>query len=167
MRMAEIVVGVDGSASSLAALRWALDDTARRGGGTLHVVYAWEYPIAALAPSPVGTVVPPGDEMHTAASQALDLMLDDLKIDEITPPGVSLERVIGEGSPANVILALAGEVDAELVVVGARGRGGFVGLLVGSVATQVVNHAKRPTVVVPPEPTAGKDTAGAAKDKGK
>ena len=153
--MAELVVGVDGSASSLAALRWALDEAGRSGGGRLHVVYAWEYPIAALAPSPVGTVVPPGDEMHAAAHDALDTMLSDLKLDDITPPGVTVERVIGEGSPAQVILAMADEVDADLVVVGARGRGGFVGLLVGSVATQVVNHAKRPTVVVP-APPAGK-----------
>jgi nucleotide-binding universal stress UspA family protein len=154
--MAEIVVGVDGSASSLAALRWALEDTARRGGGRLHVVYAWEYPIAAMAPSPVGTVVPPGDEMQAASNEALDTMLDGLNLDEITPPGVTVERLVGEGSAAQVILATADELDADLVVVGARGRGGFVGLLVGSVATQVVNHGKRPTVVVPPEPKAAK-----------
>jgi len=154
--MGEIVVGVDGSAASMAALRWALDDLGNRGGGRLHVAYAWEYPIAAMAPSPVGTVVPPGDEMHAAARDALDSMLRDLDIDAMTPPGVTVERVIGEGSPAQVILNLANEVDADLVVVGARGRGGFVGLLVGSVATQVVNHAKRPTVVVPPEQTAAK-----------
>jgi nucleotide-binding universal stress UspA family protein len=157
--MAEVVVGVDGSPASQAALRWALDEVARRGGGRLHVAYAWEYPIAALAPSPVGTVVPPGDEMQAAANDALDTMLHDLDVDRITPAGVTVERAIGEGSPAQVILGLADEVDADLVVVGARGRGGFVGLLVGSVATQVVNHAKRPTVVVPPESAAGRGSA--------
>ena len=150
--MAEVVVGIDGSPASQAAVRWALEDVARRGGGRLHVAYAWEYPIAAMAPSPVGTVVPPGDEMQSAANEALDTMVRDLNLDAITPPGVKVEKVVGEGSPAQVILRLADQVDADLVVVGARGRGGFVGLLIGSVATQVVNHARRPTVIVPPGP---------------
>lgn len=149
--MSEIVVGVDGSAGSQAALRWALDDLGRRGGGRLHVVHAWEYPIAALAPSPVGTVVPPTDEMQSAAEEALDVILREAGLDSALPEGVELVRVVREGAPAGVLLDVSRDVDADLVVVGARGRGGFVGLLLGSVATQVVNHARVPTVVVPPD----------------
>lgn len=150
--MSEIVVGVDGSAGSQAALRWALDDLVRRGGGRLHVVHAWEFPIAAMAPSPVGTVVPPTDEMQAAAEDALDTILRDAGLDGSTPlpEGVEIVRVVREGPPAGVLLDVSREVNADLVAVGARGRGGFVGLLLGSVATQVVNHARVPTVVVPP-----------------
>ena len=151
--MSEIVVGVDGSAGSRAALRWALDDLVRRGGGKLHVVHVWEYPIAAMAPSPIGTVVPPADEMRAAAEEALDSILSDAGLGEggSVPQGVELVPTVREGAPAGVLLDLSRDVDADLVVVGARGRGGFVGLLLGSVATQVVNHARVPTVVVPPE----------------
>lgn len=145
--MAELVVGIDGSAASQAALKWATEDLARRGGGRLHVLYSWEYPLAALAPSPVGTVVPPGDEMQEAAAAALDTMLHEAGLGD----DPSIERHVTEGSPAQALLGVADEVDADLIIVGARGRGGFVGLLVGSVATQVVNHGKRPTVVVPAE----------------
>lgn len=151
--MSDIVVGVDGSAGSQAALRWAVGDLARRGGGRLHVVHAWEYPIAAMAPSPVGTVVPPTDEMRAAAEEALDSILRDAGLGEGAdlPEGVEVVPIVREGPPAGVLLDLSREVDADLVVVGARGRGGFVGLLLGSVATQVVNHARVPTVVVPPD----------------
>jgi len=106
---------------------------------------------AALAPSPVGTVVPPTDEMQSAAEEALDVILREAGLDSALPEGVELVRVVREGAPAGVLLDVSRDVGADLVVVGARGRGGFVGLLLGSVATQVVNHARVPTVVVPPD----------------
>ncbi|HEX7096346.1 MAG TPA: universal stress protein [Acidimicrobiales bacterium] len=147
--MSEVVVGVDGSAASLAAMHWAIDELVRRGGGRLHVVHTWEYPVVALAPSPVGTVVPPSDEMQRAAEDALATILEQAGVTDNLPKGVELVKVVRAGGAASVLLGLAKELPADLVVVGARGRGGFVGLLLGSVATQVVNHATVPTVVVP------------------
>jgi nucleotide-binding universal stress UspA family protein len=141
--MASIVVGIDGSENARAALRWAAGEAAVRNA-TLRVVYAWEYPYVALAAGPAGGALPPLIDLQEAATATCDQIVDEAEL----PPGLTLERVVREGSPARVLLEEAAK-DADLLVVGSRGHGGFVGLLVGSVATQVVNHAEIPTVVVP------------------
>jgi nucleotide-binding universal stress UspA family protein len=140
--MDTIVVGVDGSAGSKAALRWAYAAAERRGGA-VRAVSVWQYPYLALAPSPLGGAVAPAAEMQQAAEEALETVLA-----EVGPPdGLTLEHVVKEGSAAHVLIDEA--ATASMIVVGARGHGGFAGLLLGSVATQCVNHARIPTVVVP------------------
>lgn len=141
--MDTIVVGVDGSAGSRAALQFAADEAVRRGGAVLRAVSAWQYPYIALAPAPLGGAVAPAPEMQAAAEEALESVLAEFAV----PAGVTVERVVREGSAAHVLLEEA--ADATLLVVGARGHGGFTGLLLGSVATQCVNHARVPTAVIP------------------
>jgi nucleotide-binding universal stress UspA family protein len=143
--MGHVVVGVDGSGGSIAALRWAAVEAGRRGGLPVRVVHVWEYPLSAVAPSPIGSAVPPADVMQGAAEVALETILAEADL----PVDVVVERVVTEGSAAKVLLAEA--QGAEMLVVGTRGRGGFTGLLLGSVATQVVHHTRVPTIVVPPE----------------
>jgi nucleotide-binding universal stress UspA family protein len=62
-------------------------------------------------------------------------------------PQPEVERVIRDGSPSHALIEES--ANADMVVVGARGHGGFIGLLLGSVASQCISHARRPTVVVP------------------
>lgn len=141
--MDTIVVGVDGSAGSKAALRWAFAEAARRDAA-VRVVSVWQYPYLALAPSPLGGgAVAPAAEMEEAAREALETVLEEVGV----PAGLDVERVVKEGSASHVLVDEA--ATASLIVVGARGHGGFAGLLLGSVATQCVNHARIPTVVVP------------------
>lgn len=138
-----IVVGLDGSPNSLAALHWALDYAAATGGGVVEATMAWNYPAAAVAGSPLGVGLPPANAMTEATEAALDGFLADATV----PEGVTLKPVVAEGAPAAVIGEQA--EGAALVVVGQRGHGGFLGLLLGSVATQVAHHAPCPVVIVP------------------
>lgn len=141
--MDTIVVGVDGSAGSRAALAFAVAEAGRRGGAVLRAVSVWQYPYIALAPAPLGGAVAPATEMQAAAEEALATVLAEAAL----PEGLEVERVVREGSAAHVLLDEA--ESAALLVVGARGHGGFTGLLLGSVATQCVNHARVPTAVIP------------------
>src|SRR5688572_9527512 len=138
--MSSIVVGIDGSENSRAALRWAAKEATVRNA-TLRAVYAWEYPYVALAAGPAGGALPPLIDLQEAAQATFDQIIEEVGL----PPDPLVERVVREGAPARVLLDEAAK-DADLLVVGTRGHGGFVGLLVGSVATQVVNHAEIPTV---------------------
>lgn len=138
-----IVVGVDGSDQSRNALRWALDE-ARLRGAEVEAVQVWDYPVLTYIP---GVVSPPTfahddleAEARTELDQAVDAVLDDVE----GAPGV--ERVVIEGSAAEQLLRRAG--DADLLVVGHRGRGGFADLMLGSVAHQVSAHATCPVVIV-------------------
>ena len=140
--MDTIVVGVDGSGGSRAALEWAFAEAVRRSA-TVRAVSVWQYPYIALAPAPLGGAVAPAAEMQSASEDALDTVLAGVAI----PEGLTVERLVKEGSAAHVLLAEA--KGATMLVVGARGHGGFAGLLLGSVATQCVNHAVVPTVVIP------------------
>lgn len=140
--MTTVVVGTDGSRNADAALHWALD-YARRHGARVRVVHAWHYPYAA---SETGAMAAPSmPEFESAAAAALDAAISG-----VDTTGVSVERVNRQGGAASVLLDEA--KSADLLVVGARGHGGFVGLVVGSVAGQCTRHATVPTIVVPADP---------------
>lgn len=131
--MKRIAVGVDDSPGGRAALEWALAES-RQWGATLEVVLAWSYLV-----QPVSEFRPDFDE--DAAREVLDAILADHDT-----AGVDLQPRIINDLPVQALLHVA--QDADLVVVGARGLGGFTGLLLGSVSQQVATHAPCPVVVV-------------------
>lgn len=140
--MRSIVVGVDGSDESKEALRWAVEE-ARLRGDTLHAAHVWSYPYfitPALVP-PASTI--PISDVRERAEEMLDAVLDEVLG---AAPGVEVERTVVEGVPAQVLVEAA--KDADLLVLGSRGHGGFSGLLLGSVSQQCAHHAECPVVIV-------------------
>ncbi|WP_022901128.1 universal stress protein [Humibacter albus] len=134
---AKIIVGVDGSEQSIAALRHA----ARLGGllgARIEVVTTWSYPIAM---SPYAMTTEPSFE--EIARQALDESLKDAYGEDI-PAG--LTSVVQFGHPAQVLIERS--TGAEMLVLGSRGRGGFTGLLLGSVSSECAAHANCPVLIV-------------------
>ena len=131
--MKRIAVGVDDSPGGRAALEWALAE-ARQWGATLEVVLAWSYLV-----QPLSEFRPDFDE--DAAREVLDTILADHDL-----AGVDVQPRIINDLPVQALLHAAQH--ADLVVVGARGLGGFTGLLLGSVSQQVATHAPCPVVVV-------------------
>ena len=159
-----VVVGIDGSEGSSKALAWAAQE-ARLRGAVLRVVHAWRLPrlseaasLEARAPAErAGLSVrdekayedfraevvsmssgEPGEAEALVASQIAAVLGPS--------PDVPLEHDVKEGRASQVILEAA--EDADLVVVGSRGREGFVGLLLGSVSSQVAHHAHCPVTIV-------------------
>jgi nucleotide-binding universal stress UspA family protein len=132
-----IVVGVDGSASSRAALRWALGQ-ARISGGEVHAVTSWEHP-------PIyGWVLPVADEEF--AERAAGALAEAVR-DVAGPAGAAqVRQSVACGNAAQVLLEAAGE--ADLLVVGNRGHRGFARALLGSVSQHCVQHSPCPVVVV-------------------
>ncbi len=142
--MSRIVVGVDGSAPALAALRWA-DDEARRRQATLAVVVAWQ-PQVLLNPYPYGPVPMPDDrEIEAAARTVAERAVEEAGVVGDPEHDVVIEVV--EGPPVPSLLAAA--AGADLLVVGSRGHGAFTGMLLGSVSQHCAGHAPCPVVVVP------------------
>lgn len=135
-----VVVGVDGSPGSSGALAWAAREAALRGA-ELRVVHGWSIPV---------TLYPTYVSPDTYGSMPVEARKRvEAQVDEVLGPklAVPVTIVVDEGRPAEVVLDAA--KSADLVVVGTRGRGGFAGLLLGSVSTQVVHHSPCPVVVVP------------------
>jgi len=139
----EIVVGVDGSEGSGRALDWAAAE-ARLRGETLTVVHAWDMPAAIAA-----TTVLPHAQGWTILETAADAVLKAM-VARAAALGVHPHEVLVQGHAAATLLSCATE--ADLPVVGTRGRGGFAGLLLGSVSQAVVHGAPCPVVIVPPAP---------------
>lgn len=138
-----ILVGVDRSAPALAALDLAAG-VASALGGSLVVADVLEF-VPAFPLGPTTTVSSAGEE--GAVERATALLDEDARA--IRARGVDVQVVVRPGEPAATLLALADELDADLVVVGTRGRGGPDELLLGSVARTVADRARRPTLVVP------------------
>jgi nucleotide-binding universal stress UspA family protein len=142
--VAVIVVGVDGSPGARSALEWAAAE-ARLRGSRLRAVNAWHLPAAAYGSG--GFVPPVGatweDDLEGSAKAALAKILDDAAglLD-----GIEVERHVGEGSAA-VVLTEAAD-DADLLVIGSRGLGGFKELLLGSVGHQCAQRSPCPVVIV-------------------
>ena len=141
-RKQRIVVGVDGSEPSKAALRWAAR-LAPAINGEIEAVMTWEFP------QNYGWTVGVAEDWRPDldAGKVLDDTLDD---------------VFGDGRPDNLTTSvreggasfelLSASSDADLLVVGSRGHGGFAGLLLGSVSTICAEHATCPVLVVHGEP---------------
>ena len=141
--MKRIVVGVDGSAGSMAALAWAGEEAAVHDA-TLVCVAAWEPPVvygSGFAPVPS---LPPDGAYEDAARSQLDGAVDRVLGSRDRPV---VERLVVEGPPGEVLLTAAS--DADLLVVGSRGHGSIVGMLLGSVSQHVAHHAKCPVVIIP------------------
>jgi nucleotide-binding universal stress UspA family protein len=138
-----ILVGVDRSEPSLAALELAAD-LAEVIGGSLSVLEVIEY----VPPFPLGpsTAVTSEGEEH-APERAMALL--EVAARGIRERGVGVQVIVRSGDPAPTLLELADQLDVDLVVVGTRGRGGPAELLLGSVARTVADHVRRPTLVVP------------------
>jgi len=157
-RRSTIVVGVDGSESSRWALRYALEDAVRRDGQVqaVQAFYPPEY-----WPASWGLSAPPTVEQVTANLEVATRQTVDTVVSEIggAASGVPVEILVMPGSPAKVLVERAGP--ADLLVVGHRGRLGFPGASLGSVALRCVQHAPCPVVVVrPSEVPAADPTAG-------
>ncbi|GAB2920698.1 universal stress protein [Streptomyces heilongjiangensis] len=143
-----VVVGVDGSASGLAAVEVAAREARLRGAG-LRVVHAFVWPAAhvPLGKSPLGT-----------PESGLRNMVDRLVVEAVerartVAPEVEVGHVVVTGEPLTVLEAQSRA--AELVVVGSRGMGGFVGLVVGSTAVHLAAHGRCPVLVVREQQHAG------------
>lgn len=136
-----MIVGIDGSEASEAALEWAAARTSRFG--PIRPVHSWDYPVSVWAPSPFGPgFAPPIAEMTEAAQEAADKLVADLGDD------VPCEAPIVEHGDAGAVLVEAAR-DAELLVVGTRGRGPVRANLIGSVARHCADHTPVPLVIVP------------------
>lgn len=136
------VVGVDGSPASRAALRWALEWVAGAGGGTVEAVHTWQTPYV-YGPMGGALVTVDREPIEASATEALTSAVDGVEV----PPGVDLRPLLVEGPCAQSLLDRA--QDADLLALGTRGRGGFAGLLLGSVTHQCLHHATCPVVVLP------------------
>ncbi|WP_047871580.1 universal stress protein [Nocardiopsis sp. RV163] len=140
-----VLVGVDGSDESLRAVEWAAAEAARRH---LRLRTLTAFP----APSPDAAFVWPEEEIRASARAVLDLAEERASA---AAPGVAVDREVAVDSPGRALLECAEEDGTALVVVGHRGRGGFAGLKVGSVAYRVAAQSSVPVVVVGPRPAAG------------
>jgi nucleotide-binding universal stress UspA family protein len=143
--VAEIIVGVDDSEPSREALRWAIEE-ARLRKADVVALHAWMppvFPAINLAPAAVPPDLP---QIVADAKEAAERLVDGIVkgvFGDETDVEVRAQAV--EGPPAEMLIEAAR--DAELLVVGSRGRGGFTGLLLGSTSLQCVTHAPCPVVV--------------------
>ena len=137
-----VVVGVDGSDEAKAALRFALEEASLRGA-TLRIVHVWTLP---TAPGAFGIAAPPSadylEHLRAEAERVVDHVLSEVPAGDRPP----IERRVVQGAPSPVLIEAS--QDADLLVVGSRGRGGFAGLLLGSVSQQCAHHATCPVVIV-------------------
>jgi nucleotide-binding universal stress UspA family protein len=138
---AAVVVGVDGSESSMAAVRLAARLAAERDR-PLRVVHAFIWPQlhVPLGPSPEGP--PEGGFTNAAARIVSDAVAEATRVE----PKIGVTGEVIDGSASPVLLGEA--ADAAMVVLGDRGLGGFTGLLIGSVAIQMAAHAACPVIVM-------------------
>lgn len=138
VKESDIVVGVDGSPSANAALRWALAQ-AQLTGARVQAVTAWEFPAMSGSGTPF-----PYDDYAGAAGRLLSESVQEAL--GSGPPEVEVLESVLAGHPAQVLLDVAAH--ATLLVVGSRGHGGFAGTLLGSVSQHCAQHSRCPVVIV-------------------
>lgn len=138
-----IVVGVDGSAGSKAALRWAMTQ-AQLTGAKVEAVACWQDPVMWGYTYGVPALYEAGD-LAASTEKSLGETITEVA-GYLGQPADVLSRVV-QGHPAEVLIKAAN--GAGLLVVGSRGHGTFAGIMLGSVSQHCVQHAPCPVVVVP------------------
>jgi len=145
--MHAIVVGVDGSSHADVALRWALRQ-ARSAGAELYLVYAYGRRLGSDG----------SDDGHVAADTVLASIVDRHREALGAVAWRAHAQSSGRGSPAHVLLDEAQQ--ADLIVVGSRGLGGFGELILGSTSYRLVSRARTPVAVVRTDPTTSASDGG-------
>ena len=137
-----IVTGVDGSDSSLSALRWAIRQ-AGLTGAAVDAVAAWHFPAAAASYGyvPVGT-----GEDYDFKEITEKILADAISSAQAPDSDVRVRSNVIEGNAAQALIDASD--GAELLVVGSRGHGGFTEALLGSVSQHCVHYAHCPVVVI-------------------
>jgi nucleotide-binding universal stress UspA family protein len=136
-----IVVGVDGSPGSRKALTWAAAEAADHGAN-LTVINVWEH---TLLP-PAGSVSVSEHYVPDPSQRTAEDLVQVIKEELGEEPPVLVQPLVKQGRPAKVLIEESS--GADLLVVGERGHGGFVGLVLGSVSQHVAAYAKCPVTVV-------------------
>jgi nucleotide-binding universal stress UspA family protein len=132
-----MVVGVDGSDSSVAALGWACD-LASRIGSSVEALTTWQWPMSLGPAIPFPEDFDPAGDAQTMLSGIVEPVADRF-------PSVTIRTRIVEGHAAEALVEASRH--ADLLVVGSRGHGAFSGMLIGSVSQHVTAHADSPVVV--------------------
>lgn len=132
----KIVVGVDGSDQSKAAMDWAVEESRLRRG-EVQAITAWSFPYVSDA---MGTAW--DYEIFEKDAQAIL----EAELERVKGQGVTVTGRVVEGNPAAALIDAS--KDADLVAVGSRGHGGFTGMLLGSVSHQTIHHAHCPVLVI-------------------
>jgi nucleotide-binding universal stress UspA family protein len=137
-----VVVGIDGSPASREALRWAASEAEIRHV-TLEVVGVWSFPTYV---DPMGTTYATPSMLERTEANEKKMVDDEVAAVLGSTSKVPITKTLRCGSTAGELLDAA--KGADLLVVGSRGRGGFLSLLLGSTAMHCVQHASVPVVVV-------------------
>jgi nucleotide-binding universal stress UspA family protein len=136
-----VLVGVDGSPSSRVALTWAAAEAAEHQAD-LVVVNVWEHTL----PPPTGSVSVSERYVPDPSQRTAEDLVQEIKEVLGEDPPVQVQPKVKQGNPAQVLIELSAE--ADLLVVGTRGHGGFRGLVLGSVSQHVAAYAKCSVAVV-------------------
>ena len=144
---ATVTVGVDDSAESRAALRWAARYT-EAVGGALRAVTVWSAPVRPVGPGQMMAMPNEAETagtLHDAASRRLtDALIEALEVDRAE----LVDRQVVSGDPAAVLLEQS--TDSDVLVLGNGRHGALAGAVMGSVALHILRHATCPVVLVPP-----------------
>jgi nucleotide-binding universal stress UspA family protein len=130
-----IIVGVDGSPESLKAVAWGAAH-AKLTGGTLELLTTWAYPRSYGL-----SLVVTGADLETNAREVLEKVTTDIDL----PADRLHTTIVNAAAPTELVRR---SKDADVIVVGHRGHGGFAELLLGSVSAYLVHHAECPVLVV-------------------
>jgi len=146
--MATVLVGIDGSADSRAALRLGAA-ISQSFGYALRALWAWQYPSDTV--TTIGRVeLPPPDRADALFAEQLDRVVEE----ELGDGATEVSTEVARGAAVTALRQRAATSDVAMIIVGSRGLGGFRGLLLGSVSQQLCEHAPCPVTVVREEAVA-------------
>lgn len=131
-----VVVGIDGSAHGDAALRWALAEAEAHDDGRVTAVFSWQLPFVGF---------PGAFDREELEQSAKNFIID--RVSSVVPtPKVPLTSLVAEGDPAEALVAASRE--ADLLVVGTRGRSPFMGVMLGAVSLRCAAAATCPVTLI-------------------